>query len=84
MFKEKLSKIETFSLESQGSKMERNVLEEYMDGKPMAVPEIPQAPIRTFLAGRPMSMPQILQAPVRTFQAGRQCRLLFRYQTQSS
>jgi len=52
MFKEKLSKIETFSIESQGSKMERNVLEEYMDGKPMAVPEIPQAPIRTFLAAK--------------------------------
>jgi len=52
MFKEKLSKIETFSLESQGSKMERNVLEEYMDGKPMSMPEIPQAPIRTFLAAK--------------------------------
>jgi len=50
MFKEKLSKIETFSIESQGSKMERNVLEEYMDNKPIAMPELPQAPIRTFLA----------------------------------
>jgi len=52
MFKEKLSKIETFSLESQGSKLERNILEEYMDGKPMAMPEVPQAPIRTFLAAK--------------------------------
>jgi len=50
MFKEKLSKIETFSIESQGSKMERNILEEYMDNKPIAMPELPQAPIRTFLA----------------------------------
>lgn len=50
MFQEKLSKIETFSLESQGSKMDRNVLEEYMDTKHMQMPEMPQAPIRTFLA----------------------------------
>merc|ERR1712126_652911 len=50
MFKEKLSKIETFSLESQGAKMNRNILEEYMDGQTKHVAEMPQAPIRTFLA----------------------------------
>jgi len=50
MFKEKLSKIETFSLESQGSKLDRNILEEYMDGQTMQMPAGPQAPIRTFLA----------------------------------
>merc|ERR1711872_776813 len=44
--------IETFSIESQGSKMERNILEEYMDNKPIAMPELPQAPIRTFLAAK--------------------------------
>merc|ERR1712198_244799 len=50
MFQEKLSKIETFTKESQGSKMERNVLEEYMDTRTTAIPEASQAPIRTFLA----------------------------------
>jgi len=50
MFQEKLSKIETFTKESQGSKMERNVLEEYMDTRTKAIPEASQAPIRTFLA----------------------------------
>jgi len=50
MFKEKLSKIESFSLESQGSKIERNVVEEYMDQRSMQMPAQPHAPIRTFLA----------------------------------
>merc|ERR1719334_2610260 len=50
MFKEKLSKIETFSLESQGAKMNRNILEEYMDGQTNHIAEMPQAPIKTFLA----------------------------------
>ena len=53
MFQEKLSKIETYSLESHGAKMERNALEEYMDKRQqMEVPQVPQAPIRTFLAGK--------------------------------
>jgi len=50
MFKEKLSKIENFSLESQGSKLDRNILEEYMDGQTTQIPAGSQAPIRTFLA----------------------------------
>merc|ERR1711872_5174 len=34
----------------QGAKMNRNILEEYMDGQTKHVAEMPQAPIRTFLA----------------------------------
>lgn len=52
MFRDKLSKIETFSMESEGSKMERNVLEEYMDQRSVSMPAAQQAPIRTFLAAK--------------------------------
>jgi hypothetical protein len=49
MFHQKLSKIEEFSLESEGSKMERNALEDYLDGR-SEKQQFPAGPIKTFLA----------------------------------